>query len=265
MERRHDEVPRLQPGQGPLRQRSHVLSLFPQRCVPQDTGFSSLFLKVLMQMLQWLDGPGMEAGPLQAQLKLFATQYSARRRISDGEGGIGTGRRTCAWGLSSCWSAGVTALDWRPRGGGHVVWGQGFGEVPREESMCGNRGEWAFWGLSGKARLTGVRGEARTRPTGHTDVSLQCGVGSCTWQRPWHSVGTWRWSAPVSGPSSPPSGLGRSVAWSLNLSAKVRGAWACENPNPATPQRGPTQAPWASPCGSPSPRPGSAEGSWTWC
>ena len=40
----------------------------PQRCAPQDTGFSSLFLKVLVQALQWLDGPSVEAGPLQAQL-----------------------------------------------------------------------------------------------------------------------------------------------------------------------------------------------------
>lgn len=53
--------------------------------MPQDTGFSSLFLKVLMQMLQWLDGPAGEGGPLQAQLKLFAAQCSARRKISDGE------------------------------------------------------------------------------------------------------------------------------------------------------------------------------------
>ncbi|XP_053512969.1 integrator complex subunit 1 isoform X2 [Artibeus jamaicensis] len=59
-----------------------------QRCVPQDTGFSSLFLKVLLQMLQWLDSPGAEAGPLRAQLKLFATQYSARRRISDVRSGF---------------------------------------------------------------------------------------------------------------------------------------------------------------------------------
>lgn len=59
--------------------------LSPQRAVPQDTGFSSLFLKVLMQILQWLDSPAVEDGPLQAQLKLFATRYSARRRISDGE------------------------------------------------------------------------------------------------------------------------------------------------------------------------------------
>uniref|UniRef100_A0A481C763 Integrator complex subunit 1 n=2 Tax=Sus scrofa TaxID=9823 RepID=A0A481C763_PIG len=59
-----------------------------QRCVPQDTGFSSLFLKVLMQILQWLDSPAVEAGPLQAQLKLFAAQYSARRRISDVRSGF---------------------------------------------------------------------------------------------------------------------------------------------------------------------------------
>ena len=63
-----------------------MLCLSPQRCVPQDTSFSSLFHKVLLQMLQWLDSPGAEAGPLRAQLKLFATQYSARRRTSDGEG-----------------------------------------------------------------------------------------------------------------------------------------------------------------------------------
>lgn len=59
-----------------------------QRCVPQDSGFSSLFLKVLMQMLQWLDSPGVEAGPLQAQLKLLATQYSAQRRIGDVRSGF---------------------------------------------------------------------------------------------------------------------------------------------------------------------------------
>uniref|UniRef100_A0A8C4MRZ8 Integrator complex subunit 1 n=1 Tax=Equus asinus asinus TaxID=83772 RepID=A0A8C4MRZ8_EQUAS len=59
-----------------------------QRCVPQDTGFSSLFLKVLMQILQWLDSPAVEGGPLQAQLKLFAAQYSARRRITDVRSGF---------------------------------------------------------------------------------------------------------------------------------------------------------------------------------
>lgn len=59
-----------------------------QRAVPQDTGFSSLFLKVFMQILQWLDSPAVEDGPLQAQLKLFATRYSARRRISDVRSGL---------------------------------------------------------------------------------------------------------------------------------------------------------------------------------
>ncbi|XP_052023556.1 integrator complex subunit 1 isoform X5 [Apodemus sylvaticus] len=59
-----------------------------QRAVPQDTGFSSLLLKVLMQILQWLDSPAVENGPLQAQLKLFATRYSARRRISDVRSGL---------------------------------------------------------------------------------------------------------------------------------------------------------------------------------
>ncbi|XP_008849644.1 integrator complex subunit 1 isoform X3 [Nannospalax galili] len=59
-----------------------------QRAVPQDTSLSSLFLKVLMQILQWLDSPAVEDGPLQAQLKLFATRYSARRRISDVRSGL---------------------------------------------------------------------------------------------------------------------------------------------------------------------------------
>ncbi|XP_023378142.1 integrator complex subunit 1 [Pteropus vampyrus] len=59
-----------------------------QRCVPQDTSYSSLFLKVLMQTLQWLDSPSVDGGPLQAQLKLFAAQYSARRRISDVRTGL---------------------------------------------------------------------------------------------------------------------------------------------------------------------------------
>lgn len=75
--------------------RSHVLAC-PlmrqlcqyQRCAPQDTGFSSLFLKVLVQALQWLDGPSVEAGPLQTQLRLFAAQCSARRRISNVRSGF---------------------------------------------------------------------------------------------------------------------------------------------------------------------------------
>ncbi|XP_042096104.1 integrator complex subunit 1 isoform X1 [Ovis aries] len=75
--------------------RSHVLAC-PlmrqlcqyQRCAPQDTGFSSLFLKVLVQALQWLDSPSVEAGPLQAQLRLFTAQCSARRRISNVRSGF---------------------------------------------------------------------------------------------------------------------------------------------------------------------------------
>ncbi|KAM4632627.1 integrator complex subunit 1 [Discoglossus pictus] len=59
-----------------------------QRCVPQDTAFSSLFFKVLMQMLQWLDSPGVEEGPLRAQLTSFAAQYSSKHRISDVRGGF---------------------------------------------------------------------------------------------------------------------------------------------------------------------------------
>lgn len=59
-----------------------------QRCMPQDTAFSSLFFKVLMQMLQWLDNPAVEDGPLRAQLKGFAVQYSSRHRISDVRGGF---------------------------------------------------------------------------------------------------------------------------------------------------------------------------------
>ncbi|XP_009884374.1 PREDICTED: integrator complex subunit 1, partial [Charadrius vociferus] len=59
-----------------------------QRCMPQDTAFSSLFFKVFMQMLQWLENPAVEDGPLRAQLKAFAVQYSSRHRISDVRGGF---------------------------------------------------------------------------------------------------------------------------------------------------------------------------------
>ncbi|NXW69038.1 INT1 protein, partial [Hirundo rustica] len=58
------------------------------RSMPQDTAFSSLFFKVLMQMLQWLESPAVEDGPLRAQLKAFAVQYSSRHRISDVRGGF---------------------------------------------------------------------------------------------------------------------------------------------------------------------------------
>ena len=37
-------------------------------------------------MLQWLENPAVEDGPLRAQLKAFAVQYSSRHRISDGTG-----------------------------------------------------------------------------------------------------------------------------------------------------------------------------------
>uniref|UniRef100_A0A8C5UBS3 Integrator complex subunit 1 n=1 Tax=Malurus cyaneus samueli TaxID=2593467 RepID=A0A8C5UBS3_9PASS len=58
------------------------------RSMPQDTAFSSLFFKVLMQMLQWLENPAVEDGPLRAQLKAFAVQYSSRHRINDVRGGF---------------------------------------------------------------------------------------------------------------------------------------------------------------------------------
>ncbi|XP_044289697.1 integrator complex subunit 1 [Varanus komodoensis] len=54
-----------------------------QRCVPRDTAFSSLFFKVLMQILHWLENPAVEEGPLRAQLKSFAIQYSSRHKIND--------------------------------------------------------------------------------------------------------------------------------------------------------------------------------------
>ncbi|KAM6250337.1 integrator complex subunit 1 isoform 2-T2 [Porphyrio hochstetteri] len=59
-----------------------------QRCMPQDAAFSSLFFKVLMQMLQWLENPAVEDSPLRAQLKAFAVQYSSRHRINDVRGGF---------------------------------------------------------------------------------------------------------------------------------------------------------------------------------
>lgn len=102
----------------------------PQRCVPQDTGFSSLLLKVLLQTLQWLDSPGAEAGPLRAQLKLSATQYSARRRISDGEGG-GEGRQPA------------------PAGGGSPVGTQG--------SVCSGLRASGLWGGASHGPVPAVR------------------------------------------------------------------------------------------------------------
>lgn len=59
-----------------------------QRCATQDTTFSTLFFKVLMQMLQWLENPAVEDGPLRTQLKSIALQYSSRHRINDIRGGF---------------------------------------------------------------------------------------------------------------------------------------------------------------------------------
>ncbi|XP_064415075.1 integrator complex subunit 1 isoform X2 [Latimeria chalumnae] len=59
-----------------------------QRCVPQDSVFSSLFFKVIMEMLTWLESPGVEGGPLRAQLKSFAAQYSLKHRTSDVRSGF---------------------------------------------------------------------------------------------------------------------------------------------------------------------------------
>ncbi|KAL8175377.1 UNVERIFIED_CONTAM: Integrator complex subunit 1, partial [Gekko kuhli] len=59
-----------------------------QRLVPQDATFSSLFFKVLMQMLKWLENPAVEEGPLRTQLKSFAVQYSSKHRINDVRGGF---------------------------------------------------------------------------------------------------------------------------------------------------------------------------------
>lgn len=51
----------------------------------QDITFSSLFLKVIVEMLIWLDNPTVEAGPLKALLKSFAGQNSHKHVHSDGE------------------------------------------------------------------------------------------------------------------------------------------------------------------------------------
>lgn len=82
--------------------------------MPQDTGFSSLFLKVLLQMLQWLDSPGVEGGPLRAQLRMLAGQASAGRRLSDGED---RARLADSWGALDGGSHRVAKLPGTPRPG----------------------------------------------------------------------------------------------------------------------------------------------------
>uniref|UniRef100_A0A8C6XX02 Integrator complex subunit 1 n=1 Tax=Naja naja TaxID=35670 RepID=A0A8C6XX02_NAJNA len=59
-----------------------------QRLAPQDEAFSSLFFKVLMQMLHWLESPGVEDSLLRTQLKSFAVQFSSQHRISDAQAGF---------------------------------------------------------------------------------------------------------------------------------------------------------------------------------
>uniref|UniRef100_A0A672ZW68 Integrator complex subunit 1 n=1 Tax=Sphaeramia orbicularis TaxID=375764 RepID=A0A672ZW68_9TELE len=54
-----------------------------QRLVSQDIAFSSLFLKVIVEMLIWLDNPTVEPGPLKTLLKSFAGQNSHKHRHSD--------------------------------------------------------------------------------------------------------------------------------------------------------------------------------------
>uniref|UniRef100_A0A3B3UAH8 Integrator complex subunit 1 n=1 Tax=Poecilia latipinna TaxID=48699 RepID=A0A3B3UAH8_9TELE len=70
--------------------RSHALSCplmrqlhLYQRLVSQDIAFSSLFLKVVVEMLMWLDNPTLEVGPLKPLLKTFAGQSTHIQRHSD--------------------------------------------------------------------------------------------------------------------------------------------------------------------------------------
>ncbi|KAA8585305.1 hypothetical protein FQN60_003999 [Etheostoma spectabile] len=63
----------------PLMRQLHLY----QRLVSQDMAFSSLFLKVIVEMLIWLDNPTVEAGPLKTLLKTFAGQNSHKHRHND--------------------------------------------------------------------------------------------------------------------------------------------------------------------------------------
>lgn len=58
---------------------------FFQRLVSQDIAFSSLFIKVIVEMLIWLDNPTVEGGPLKTLLKSFAGLNSHKHRHNDGE------------------------------------------------------------------------------------------------------------------------------------------------------------------------------------
>lgn len=70
--------------------RSHALSCplmrqlhLYQRLVSQDVAFSSLFLKVIVELLIWLDNPTVEPGPLKSLLKSFAGQNSHKHMHAD--------------------------------------------------------------------------------------------------------------------------------------------------------------------------------------
>lgn len=59
-----------------------------QQTASQDVAFSSLFFKVVMQMLTWLESSALEAGPLSNLLKSLVAQYSHKHHITDGEAGL---------------------------------------------------------------------------------------------------------------------------------------------------------------------------------
>ncbi|TSS23714.1 Integrator complex subunit 1 [Bagarius yarrelli] len=54
-----------------------------QQSESQDVAVSSLFFKVLMQMLTWLESSGLETGSLSNLLKSLVAQYSHKHRITD--------------------------------------------------------------------------------------------------------------------------------------------------------------------------------------
>ncbi|XP_077474311.1 integrator complex subunit 1 isoform X2 [Stigmatopora argus] len=68
----------------PLMRQLHLY----QRLVPLDGSFSSLFVKVNVEMLIWLDNPSVEAGPLKTLLKSFIGQNSHTNRHNDVRSGF---------------------------------------------------------------------------------------------------------------------------------------------------------------------------------
>lgn len=56
-----------------------------QQIASQDVAFGSLFFKVVMQMLTWLESSALEAGLLSNLLKSLVAQYSHKHHITDGE------------------------------------------------------------------------------------------------------------------------------------------------------------------------------------